>query len=405
MGQQQREQQQEQMKLKQAEHKMLLEAAKLKNEKEARTAEAEARKQQLLASIFGPELAGGQQAQPQSGSSSGLQFGQTFGSESSQATQPKPQSRLLDIISDPLKAAALKEMTGVDFLGAHNAMRQGMAENRMQGAEQRQWAEFLWRMKDAEQGRQMQAGQGSIVMRDVPGGGQNPVWLPNNPSAAARYGIGGGGLGQAPPSLGGAGGGPPQPFKLPESQKPITPDEFSLWRHPEGRRPKQGMTPAEAQSQGYVRFTAPEVGKIDLLENGIDVINEIENLMIAAGIPKSGESNRFSGGLMREGKAFFQAGREGQTLAKLRDYIAANKATIARIGGEVGNLAEKEQQDVLSGLGQIGDAGPKAWESFNLIKRKYLRIKARKYGLMPDKVDETVDMVFNPLTGQLEPAK
>ena len=408
MGQQQREARLEEQKLKQQQMKIMMEAAKLKNAQAERTAAAEERKQQLLASIFGPELAGGQQAQAQPSSGSGLQFGTTFGAESSQATQPKPQSRLLDIISDPLKAAALKEMTGVDMLGAHNAMRQGQAEQRQQLAEMRQQLEFQWRQLEAEKTRAMQAGQGSYQMRDLPGGGQAPVFFPSNPSAAMQYGKGGGvGLGAAPPQLG-AGVKQPNaqtPFKLPESQMPIKPDEFSLWRHPAGKRPAQGMTSAQAQENGFVRFTAAEVPKIDLLENGLEVMKDIEQLMIAAGIPRGGESNKFTGGLMREGKAFFQAGREGRALAKLKDYIAYNKATMARIAGEVGNLAEKEQEDVLKGLGSISDAGEKSWESFELVMRKFMRIKARKYGLMPNEINEAVDMVFNPLTGKLESAK
>jgi hypothetical protein len=65
----------------------------------------------------------------------------------------------------------------------------------------------------------------------------------------------------------------------------------------------------------------------------------------------------------------------------------------------------KEQEDVISGLGRISDAGEKAWESFELVKQKFMRIKARKYGLMPDKISEAADMIFNPLTGKLEPVK
>jgi hypothetical protein len=66
---------------------------------------------------------------------------------------------LLDIISDPLKAAALKEMTGVDFLGAHNAQRQAMAE-------QRQQQEFDWRR-----------------YKDVHGGSPQNLPVPGQPGA------------------------------------------------------------------------------------------------------------------------------------------------------------------------------------------------------------------------------
>jgi hypothetical protein len=221
----------------------------------------------------------------------------------------------------------------------------------------------------------------------------------------------GGGLGQQPPKLGqqppNIGGSAPAKgnySKMPETFQPISVDDLPMWRHPQNKRPQPGMNPEQAKQQGFVRFTATDVPKIDMLENGLDIINTIENLMLSAGIPTQGESNRLPG-LIRSGRATLQLGKEGQSLAKLRDFIDGNKSTIARIGGEVGNLAAQEQEDVKSALGKISDAGPKAWEQFELVKQKFNRIKARKYGLMPDKVSQNVDYVFNPLTNKLEPAK
>lgn len=395
LGQQQREARLEDQKFKQQQLKMMIDAQKIKDAKEERAAAAEERKQNLFASIFGPELAGGNEV-PANSSNSGLKFGETFGNDSSQTTQPKPQSRLLDIMSDPIKAAALKEMTGVDFLGAHNALRMGMAE-------QRQLMEFLWRQGKEQRDRQFQAGQGTYTTQEVPGGGTVPVFRPSNPTAAAQFGIGGSpALGKQPPQL--AAGAPIGYTKLPETLTPVNSDDLPTWRHPSGSKPSPGMTPQELKQKGFVKVSATEVPKLDMLENGIDVLNTIENLMLSAGIPTEGETSRYNG-IIRSGKAALQLGKEGQALAKLRDFIDGNKSTIARIGGEVGNLAAQEQEDVKSALGKISDAGPKAWEQFNLVKQKFNRIKARKYGLIPEKISQGVDMIYNPISGQLEPSR
>lgn len=245
MGKAQREQRLEDAEIKQKQLKMLMDAQKLKDAKEERAAAAEERKVQILNSIFGPELT----AQPQSGqpseSASGLKFGDTFGSESSSATQPQPKPRLVDILSDPLKSAVLKEMTGVDFLGAANAQRQNMQA-----------------MLDmAKYNRE--ASQGTWVDMPDGTGGTAKIWQPK---------FGG-------PGNGAVGGyQPPKPDLRQFEQGGITYEQpFNAYTN----RPVGGAS-VKTEKKPMPGDTA---GKMGMLQSGLDAITQVQKMLMPNGEP------------------------------------------------------------------------------------------------------------------------
>jgi hypothetical protein len=245
LGKEKREARLEDQKLKQQQLKIMVDSQKIKDAKEQRITD-------LLSFVLGPDLSGGeapatggQPATPQGG----LQFGETFGAESSSATQPQPQQkrRLTDILAgDPLKAAILKAVTGVDFLGASNA--------------QRQQVETLLNLqrfnRDASQGKWEKLSDGK--------GGTVDVWQP-------RFGG---------PAGGGAVGGyqPPKPDLRQFEQGGVT---YEQPFNPYTNEPTAG-----ASVKSEKKPMAGEVaGKMGMLQSGLNAITQVQQMLLPSGEP------------------------------------------------------------------------------------------------------------------------
>lgn len=384
MGQQQREARLEEQKLKQQQMKMMMEAAKLKNAQAERTAAAEERKQQLLASIFGPELAGGQQAQAQPTSGSGPQFGTTFGVESSQATQPKPQSRLLDIISDPLKAAALKEMTGVDMLGAHNAMRQGQAE-------QRQMLEHMYRMQRDQTNWQREdfyRGQETHPPLPITGaGGTESVVYPKKYQLGQQPPVLGGGGG--PPAMGGGGGMPGIQTRPGAENMPILAGEMDNWVKIDPQkgtivRPdfSKHITRKQLTDQGF-KFAAKDAQDAIAAFSGVEnTLSVLEGMMEEIFPKDEGPIERIPGAISRKGGSVTQINPKA---AEYEKFLSGTLAPMIRALGEKGALANEDVTRALNMFPKLTDSGKVAWSAINNVRSLIVGQKKSRLGdIAPD---------------------
>jgi len=282
-----------------------------------------------------------------------------------QAPAPQPEGvtsqiagmQLSDI--DPMTAAFLSQ-TGIDFLGAS---RLATGQREFEISEQRRQEQFehqkqqdlinlLLKLQETHPGVEVQ----------TEGGGAQRIY-------PKKYQM----KQQAPPSL-------TLQTKKAQGDQPIPLKDQPLWINPETmERAKPGMTPNQASQAGFRQITAGQLEKVQKITAVHRIMARVESLMEEV-IPKKETIGRL-GGLGREASAALQITNRGQKLAVLRDFVAANKAQVAKALGEVGNLSQTEQEDVIKGFGAIGDAGPKAWMQFKLLQDTFEDAKSNAFGV------------------------
>ncbi len=389
MGQQQREQQQEQMKLKQQEQKMLMDAAKLKSQREERELkikEQEAQAQATRAANAAPFVNaiyskhGITPSAPANAGGGGLQFGNSFGPESSQASQPQ-QPQILDILSklDPMEAYILKEHTGLDWPGMVKLHRELETEKRNQQEfdYRRQRDQTIWGREDFYKGQETHPG----VTVTSPTGSESVIYPP-------KYN-----LGARPPALGAgpaAGGGPPGiPTKPGADNMPILSGEFDNWVKID---PKTGslvrpdfskqLTRRQLAEQGFKYSTKDQQDAIGAFAGVENTLSVLEGLMEEIFPKDESAVGRVTGAA---GRAVGAATQLNQKATEYEKFLSGTLAPMIRALGEKGALANEDVARALNMFPKLTDSGKVAWAAIDNVKKLITGAKRGKAGpLLPD---------------------
>lgn len=277
---------------------------------------------------------------------------------------------------DPMSAAVMKNITGIDLPGAgraaemrrHNLNLEQMATKRL--AEQQ-------RANDIAQARLL--GQYKMVEVETPGGGTKKVAVPNI-------------LGPSTPSL----SIQTRPSK---KAKPIPESDLPLWINTKTlETPKVGMSSEQAQAQGFKRITTGQRDKLDSIGSVGKILSKVENLMQDV-FPKTETLlQRIGGAATRKAGAFTQTNTEA---AKLEKLLNGTLAPIIRSLGEKGALSDGDVKRAISLFPRLTDDADVAWGAIEQIKDIIAGARSQALGVS----DQGPDMIFNVQTGRLEPAK
>lgn len=375
LGRSQREMQMQDMEMKKEAQKLQIQQMKIQMDAAKIKADAEARKDAWMQQLLGPEL------QPkEEGETGGVNYGESFG------PAEKPKSRLTEILSDPIKAAALKEATGVDFIGAGNLYSR-------QQAEERQIAEFAERVRQHERENMFKLQETHPAVQIEGEGGRKTLIYPR------KYNLGptpppmGGGM-PAPPQLG---GGPQQqapPMPRPQmggiqtmpgvEQQPLGSAEKDNWVKID---PVKGTiirpdyskltTPSQLAANGFSYASKEQQAAVGEFAGVENILAKIEQLM-GQSIPKEESTlERIPGAAGRKVSEWLQTDEQ---IVQLVSLMEGTLAPMIRSMGEKGALANEDVARALGMMPKITDRGSVAWGKLRNIQEIIDGSKKAKLG-------------------------
>jgi hypothetical protein len=255
--------------------------------------------------------------------------------------------------------------------------------------------------------RQLAARSGEVdyVERDMGGGVKERVPVYKNPSLAAQFKGGGGGLGAVPPQLGGGGAGlgsvPPAMggggggggglrSSAGAENQPLGEGDRDNWIKID---PKTGRierpnfskhTSLKSLSDAGYRYAtrdqqvaAYDFGSVDT------ILNKIESLMKSAGIPEDeSAAKRLVTGPGRKVQSVLQTNKY---LTELERIVQGTLAPMIRNLGEKGTLANQDVERAFGLMPKITDRGPIAWDMVKNLRGVMTDARDRRLGsLMPN---------------------
>lgn len=153
----------------------------------------------------------------------------------------------------------------------------------------------------------------------------------------------------------------------PVMQKPIKEISLPLWVHPVTlESPGPGMSPEEAERQGYKRVSTEAKNRIDAAKGMREVLAKMGKLMEQVFPPKGGLRERMTGVPSR---LFGAKTQYDPVAAQLESFINGTVAPIIRSFGEKGNLSETDVKRAINLMPKITDSADVAWGKFkNLLE-------------------------------------
>lgn len=335
----------------------------------------EATRQKFLDLVIQRLGPGGQNAtqgtaqSPDTTTQDGPQFAESF--------EEKSGPGLVDqmLLSDPTLSAIIKSETGVDLLGASRAT-ESQRHNRILEQAAKRRLEQQTRSNDIRE-RSLEGGYKFIDV-EQPGGGRKKVAVPK---------ILGGGV----PNLS-------IQTNRPTRQKPIPEKDLPLWINTQSlETPSVGMSPENAQEQGFKRITTGQREKLTSLGSVGEILSKVEKLMGEVFPQTETFLGRVGGAIKRKTGAVTQTNTNAAQLNKL---LQGTLAPVVRALGEKGALSDTDIKRAIALFPNLTDDADVAWGALQQIKEIIQDAKNQALG-----VSGQVDMVYNPKTGTLEPAQ
>jgi hypothetical protein len=149
----------------------------------------------------------------------------------------------------------------------------------------------------------------------------------------------------------------------PTMEKPIKETGLPLWVHPETlESPAAGMSPKEAEGQGYRRVSTEAKNRIDAAKGMKEVLTKLGDLMNQVFPKHGGLGERMRGAPSR---LFGARTQYSPAAAQLESFINGTVAPIIRSFGEKGNLSETDVKRAINLMPKITDSADVAWGKFN----------------------------------------
>jgi hypothetical protein len=146
---------------------------------------------------------------------------------------------------------------------------------------------------------------------------------------------------------------------------PIKEDDIPMWINPKTMTsPQVGVTPKQAEAQGYKRMTSQGREKVDALKGVGNVLDNIESLMSKVFGPsdEAGQKGwmieRGFGGTNRALTAWTQSNPDA---AELKSRIDGTLAPLIRAAGEKGALSDTDIKRAISLMPNLRDTPEVAW--------------------------------------------
>jgi hypothetical protein len=233
------------------------------------------------------------------------------------------------MVQDPMIGAALKKLTGIDFLGA-------MGEERRAGTAQ--WKKgmdiqnFNLKLQERLPGVNITTPEGTTTIFPSKYGTQEPLKFATKPSAG---------------------------------EMPIKEASLPLWIHPEDLgNPQFGMTPAQASKNGFKRISAGNLTKINDFRGIVVLLNKMEDLMGNVFPAEGGATERITGGIPRSIGAALQTNPDA---ALLKNIIDGTLAALIRMY-EKGTLTDKDIARARQLTISLTDSSDLAWKQLSELK-------------------------------------
>lgn len=279
---------------------------------------------------------------------------------------------------DPMFAAIMKSVSGIDFLGAGRLNAQLDSNDRLtrQGDERIGISRDM--LGERRRANDLRENEIKYMPITVPGKGTFNVQVPK---------------------FGGTGGPSLNIQTSPaDKQEAIPQAELPLWVNTKTlETPPVGMTPIEAQDAGYKRVTTGQKDVVNSMGSVSKIIDQIRGLMDSVYPKTENFSERITGGVSRYVGAKTQTNTEA---AKLQKLLKGTLAPIIRSLGEKGALSDGDVKRAIELFPALTDDADVAWGAIEQIQNILDGAKDQALG-----VSGTADFVFNPQTGKLEPAR
>lgn len=272
---------------------------------------------------------------------------------------------------DPMTMALMKEATGVDLIGAG-----GLAQRRQ--AEQRLASQGDERIRQGQAGldiREKTFARGFDewvpVKVTLPGQGEVTMMMPKYAAGGTPGAVSDGGSIQTKPGI---------------NDMPIDEQNLPLWRKKGTLEPAPvGMTPNDAEKQGYVRVTSSQLDAVQGFSQIGNILGQVENLMVKV-YPKDEDAvGRITGGSKR---LFNSISQNDPNVSTLMGLIGGTLSLTIRSMGEKGALSDGDVKRAIKLYPSITDSGKVAWQKINQLKMLIKQAKESKIGGITEKEKE-----------------
>ena len=164
------------------------------------------------------------------------------------------------------------------------------------------------------------------------------------------------------------------PSKLPESDQPIPMGDLASWRHPDTLgSPPAGITPKQAQEQGYKRVSTNAATTADALKGVNTALTEIKGLMVDVFPKEESTLGRVPGALKRKTGSLAQSDPKA---AQLEALLGGTLSLYIRALGEKGTLAEGDVKRAMNLVPKLTDRADVAWGKIRQLEGLFRKVQA-----------------------------